>query len=448
MQLSTILVSGFLLRLVIANPVSAVALGQNDAAEAYYNAFNKEFLITSGSDVYYKSKINDPTRDGTWAASLDILGAEDAYERTGDPDKKTLVNNLLTTWLKYNPEQASSTPWSWDGWNDDIGWFTLALIRGYQITGTQQFLNAAKNGFDYASRRGWETAHNEGGIWEEQPDATAKENPPREATKEALSNDSLGKVACMIYQSTHDQNYLDKCQQIYNWVLGHIYNAQTGQIDTGVDQSGKIDTGAAAYNQGTFLDYSNLLYTITGNGTIYTIAQKAAAFARTDPSLTKNGIFSNSADYLNTWADEMARGIGHFVRDNRLWGTYYAWMSSNAASILKNRRTDKGITWNAWDTPTPLNDTYTTNKFVSALAWLQFTPPTQPNDVGGIRIISNQKRGSRSTAWGNSGMGRGSCSGVRTAASINAGSSRRTPTPRGISSMWRLGRRWSVLGDH
>jgi hypothetical protein len=70
--------------------------------------------------------LNSEDPDGTWAASLDILGAEDAYERTGDSDKKTMVSDLLTTWLKNTPP-----PWDWDGWNDDIGWCTLALIRGY-----------------------------------------------------------------------------------------------------------------------------------------------------------------------------------------------------------------------------------------------------------------------------------------------------------------------------
>ena len=393
----------FMVRLVLGSILAvpimsmAIARGQNDA-ETMYNDFNSVFLTRSGDDVFYKTAINKADRDGTWSGSLDILGAEDAYERSGDPEKKTLVNDLLTTWLKYNP-----TPWSWDGWNDDIGWFTLALIRGYQMTGSQPFLDAARYGFDYAFGRGWDTKYNDGGIWEENPEYSAKEDPPRQATKEALSNDSLGKVACMIYQSTHNETYLSKCQQIYNWVSTHLYNSDTGQINTGIDQGGKVDTGAAAYNQGTFLDFANLLYEITGNRDVYNDAKQAIGYARN--SLTVNGVFSNSAGYLNTWADEMARGVGHFVRDNRLWSTYYTWMKQNADSILQNRRTDLGITWNAWDQPTPTDDTLTTNKIVSAMAWLQYTPATQPNEIGGIHLITNQKTGMAIDSAGKYGDG-------------------------------------------
>ncbi|MCJ1474380.1 hypothetical protein MMC13_003038 [Lambiella insularis] len=382
---------------IVATPQMVVALGQGDA-EAMYNAFNSAFLTTSGSDVFYKAALNDATPGGTWSGSLDILGAEDAYERTGDTEKQTLINNLLTTWLNNNPP-----PWSWDGWNDDIGWFTLALIRGYQMTGNTAFLDQAKYGFDYAFGRGWDTQYNEGGLWEENPEYAAKENPPREPNKEALSNDSLGKVACLIYQSTHDGSYLTKCQQIYDWVWKNLYNSGTGQIYAGISMSGAVDTSSAVYNQGTFVDFANLVYEITGDGDVYNDAQRALDYSRS--SLTVNGVFSNSANYLNTWADEMARGAGHFVRDNRLWGTYYSWMVQNADAILANQRTDLGITWNAWDQPTPTDNTLTANKFVSAMAWLQFTPATQPDTTGGIHVIINQETGMAIDSAGNYGNG-------------------------------------------
>ena len=381
----------------VAIPQMVVALGQGDA-EAMYDAFNSALLTQSGSDVFYKAALNDAAPDGTWSGSLDILGAEDAYERTGDPDKQGLVNDLLTTWLANTPP-----PWSWDGWNDDIGWFTLALIRGYQMTGNPTFLDQAKYGFDYAFGRGWDTQYNGGGIWEEQPANAAQENPPRAPDKEALSNDSLGKVACMIYQSTHNASYLNQCQQIYDWVRGNLYNSDTGQVYTGVDESGTVDTGSSAYNYGTFVDFANMLYEITGDGDLYNDAQRALDYARAN--VTVNGIFSNSAAYLNTWADEVARGAGHFVRDNRLWGTYYSWMVQNADAILANRRSDLNLTWNAWDQPTPTDDTLTANKFVSAMAWLQFTPATQPDQIGGIHLITNQETGMAISSAGTYGNG-------------------------------------------
>ncbi|KAI0444387.1 glycoside hydrolase family 76 protein [Xylaria telfairii] len=370
---------------------TVAALGQGDA-DTVYHAFNNVFLKTSGNSAFYKARLNDSSPDGTWAGSLDILVAEDYFDRTGDPATQTLVNNLLTTWLQNTPP-----PWSWDGWNDDIGWFTLALIRGYQITGNQNFLTQAKYGYNYAFGRGWDTKHNDGGIWEQ------NEGYTNDLAKCALSNDSLGKVACLIYQSTNDATYLNQCIQIYDWVWNHIYDSGSGRVDACVAPDGTVDHGTAAYNQGTFIDYANLLWKITGNQNYKNDAAKAIAFAKT---LTVNGIFSNGQDYLNTWADEVARGVGNFAQNNGLWDTYYSWMVQNADAILANRRSDLGITSNAWNTPTSNDNTAMTNHFVSAVAWLQYTPATKPNGIGGIHIITNQQTGLAIDSAGTFGNGK------------------------------------------
>jgi hypothetical protein len=247
-----------------------------------------------------------------------------------------------------------------------------------------------------------DTQYNGGGIWEQQPNMT----PPGEPIgKEALSNNSLGKVACMIYQSTHDQWYLDRATQIYDWVWHHIYNSSTGQVYTGVDRNNVVNTGAAVYNQGTFVDYANLLYQITGNINYYNDAKKAIDYVKNN--MTTGGIITNNAGYLNTWADEFARGLGHFVRDNRQWATYYPWMVQNANAIWNNRRTDYNITWNGWNQATPTDNSLATSKFNSAVAWLQYTPATQPNNIGGSHVIVSKQNSITIDNAGLSGNGTG-----------------------------------------
>ena len=377
---------------LFAVPQVVVALGSGDA-ESMYDAFNNIFLVTSGSTAYYKRALDDNEEDGTWSASLDILAAEDAYEVTGDSDKKTLVDNLCATWLVNTPP-----PWSWDGYNDDIGWFTLALIRGYQMTGTQNFLTQAIYGFEYAFGRGWDTQYNGGGIWEQNPSYDSSQ-----PNKCALSNDSLGKVACYLYQSTHNETYLDQCIQIYDWVWHNLFDPSSGLVNSCIEEDGSVDSGPAAYNQGTFLDYASLLWEITGDVDFYNDAVKAMQYGFND--VTVNGIFSNSASYLNTWADEMARGVAHFARDNQLWNTYLAQMVANANAILTNRRSDIGLTWNAWNEPTPYDNTLTANNLVSGMAWLQWTPTNQPDQRAGIHYITNKLTGMAIDSEGNYGWG-------------------------------------------
>ena len=385
-----------LLGLSCCLPQQASAIGSGDADSAI-NAYNNAFLVTSGNSAYYKSSISNGNAAGTWVASLDIMGEEDAYERTGSAAHKTLVNNLCTTWLQNTPP-----PWTWDGWNDDIGWFSMALIRGYQMTGNSNFLTQAEYGFNMAYNRGWDTQYNGGGIWEQQPNMT----PAGQAiNKAALSNDSLGKVACMLYQSTHDVTYLNKAQQIYDWVWNHIYNPSNGAVYASIDETGYVDTGTAVYNQGTFVDYANLLYQITGNVNYYNDAKRSIDYVKNN--MTTGGVISNSASYLNTWADEFARGLGHFVSDNNQWGTYYPWMVQNANAAWGCRRTDYNIAWNGWTQQTPTDNTLDTSKFVSAVAWLQFTPAVQPSAIAGVHSIVSQQSGIAVDNGGKFGNGNG-----------------------------------------
>ena len=374
------------LLVVFGLPQRASAIGAGDA-DASINAYNSAFLVTSGNSAYYKKSLSDSKPDGTWTESLDIMGEEDAYDRTKSAAGKTLVNNLCATWLVNTPPGSADQPWKWDGWNDDIGWFTMALIRGYQITGNPDFLTAAENGFNYAFKRGWDTKWNDGGIWEQQIEYCKN---GADVNKGTLSNDSLGIDACLIYQSTHNVTYLNKALQIYGWERSHLYNASTGQINTGVSQDGTVDHGTAVYNQGTFVDYANYLYQFTGNVSYYNDAKGAIDFTKNN--LTTNGIISNDAGYLDTWADTFARGLGHFVKDNHQWAAYYPWMVQNANAAWGCRRTDDNIAWNGWTKQTPSDDTLAATKFVSAVAWLQYTPATQPQTIDSVHKVARKTK--------------------------------------------------------
>ncbi len=387
--------TGLLALLVVLGfglPQRASAIGAGDA-DAMINGYNNAFLVTSGTSARYKTSLSNSNADLRYLQALDIMGEEDAYERTGSAAHKVLVNNLCATFLQDYPEQNTSQPWSWDGWNDDIGWYSIILARGYQMTGNTNFLTAAEDGFNYAYNRGWDTKWNGGGIWEQQIEYCKN---GATIDKETLSNDTVGILGCLLYQSSHDATYLNKAQQIYNWMWHTLYNSSTGEVYTGVYQNGSLVQdgsvpASAVYNQGTFVDYANYLYQITGNATYYNDAVRTINYTKNN--MTTGGVISDPNLGHNTWADTFARGLGHFVRDNRQWATYYPWMVQNANAIMSSRRTDYNITWNAWAQQTPTDNTLGTSKFVSAVAWLQFTPATQPNAIAGVHVIVSQQNG-------------------------------------------------------
>ncbi len=359
-----------------------MAIGAGDA-DAASNAFNAAFLVNTGGQAYYKEVLDKDKADYFWVQAVDIEGAEDAYERTGAAAQQKLVNDLLNTFLVKN-----HPPWTWNGWNDDFGWVSLVLIRGYQMTGTPNFLTQGKAAFDFAYTRGWDTQYNGGGIWERQLD---KLPAGTAAMKESLSSDSLGMAACMIYQSTGDVSYLNKATQTYDWVHQNLYNASTGQVYRGIEKDGKVDMSKAVYNQGTFVDFANALYETTGKTSYFDDAKRSVDYVKNN--LTTGGIISNKAGYLKTWAAEFSRALGHFVRDNHQWSGYYPWMVQNADAAWGCRRTDLNISWNGWTQPTPVDNGAQAGQYVSAVVWLQFTPATQPNNLAGIHAIVSQSGG-------------------------------------------------------
>jgi len=356
-----------------ALPQRALAIGSGDA-DTMFNGFNNAFLVNGN---YYKTAINGNTFDGGWTGALDIMVAQDAYERTGSTAHKNLVNTLCTTFLQKFPPG-----YTWDGWNDDIGWMAIMLARGYLISGNANLLTQARTScFDMAWARGWDTQYNGGGIWEQQPNMTPA---GQKIDKQALSNDSLGKAACLIYMGNHDQWYLDRATQIYAWVRSHLYNTSTGQVYNGVEPNGTVDTGRNVYNQGTFADYANYLYQITGNVMYYDDAKRAIDYVK-GGSWYNNGVMTGGG--TNTWSDEYARALGHFCRDNRQWGTYLSWAQANANAAWSHRRTDYNICWSDFTNQTPNDNNVITNRFCDAAAWLQFTPATMPSNIWGRHAI-------------------------------------------------------------
>lgn len=352
------------------------------------NGFDNTFLMTSGSTQHYKTALDNTAVDYYWVQAIDIQVEEDAYERTGDPARQTKIINLLNTFIADNHLTGN---WFGGGFDDDLGWTALALIRGYMMTNVGNFLTQAEYAVNSGYNGGWDTKN--GGIWYHNPTVSGDE-------KTALANDSLGKAAALIYEATGDTSYLTKANNIYNWVWNNLYNSSTGQVYAQINGDGSKDTtDYRVYDQGTFIDFANALDQINGGGTTY--LNDATRTINYTKSYYNSGVI-NHADSTTgtganrtpneyTWADEFARGLGHVVRDNNLWSTYYSWMVTNANAIMSHRRTDLNIMNNNWTTQMPTDSTPEYTAWCdSATAWLQYTPATQPNSIGGIHIVTNK----------------------------------------------------------
>jgi predicted alpha-1,6-mannanase (GH76 family) len=346
---------------------NALLLEVNANADAAFDAYNTSFLITSGNTQYYKEALNVSSKDYFWRQALDIQMVEDVYLRTKSAAHKTLITNLLNTFLQQNQGSVGLYDWNWNDYNDDLQWAGIAFARGYQITGNTTFLNQAKYAFNRSYDRGW-TTELDGGLWW---DVSHQD-------KSGLSNNPEMILGCYIYEATKDITYLNKSIAIYNWVKAKLYNAATGAVYENILPNGTVSSSANVYNIGAFVGAANHLHRLTGNSLYYDDAKRSVDYVKNNKTI--NGILTNGTRQ-GTWQSEFVRALGEFVRDNNLWSTYYSWMKQNADAAWNVRRTDKNLIWNNWTATTPGDNITTALECVGGVIMQQVTPTTQPAGV-------------------------------------------------------------------
>lgn len=349
----------------------------NTTANLAFDDYNKAFLVSNGALQYYREALNTDTKDYFWCQALDILMVEDTYLRTKKRAHKTLINNLLLTFLEQNKGSGGLYDWNWNEFNDDLLWAGLVFVRGYQLTGNSVYLTQAEYAFNRLYNRGWDNNLG-GGIWWAiwtSSNTSAGATHYNDVAKSGLSNNPAITMACYLYECTGKPEYLAKAVAIYTWVRNTLYVESTGGVDENIKPGNVLSKSYNVYNSGAFIEAANYLHRLTGNSSYYDDAKKAVDFVINQR--TENGIMT-SGQRGGTWQSEFSRGMGDFVRDNNMWATYYEWMKKNANAAWAIRRTDKNIAWNKWTVATPIEDKTAAVECVGAVIQQQVTPLTNP----------------------------------------------------------------------
>ena len=215
-------------------------------------------------------------------------------------------------------------------------------------------MTVAKETWDCAYSRGWDTKYSGGGIWELMDNAgTPKFDQP---SKCALDNDPLMINGLILYQITGEATYLTDVEGIYVWVHDHLFDPATGEVhgcwgftsanDTKGYLQGNGDDNA--YNDGTFIQAAEALYRMTGNHKYYDDALLALKHRVT----TNATLHTNDEGGGSEWAYPFVKALGQFTTYNGSWSDFQTWMQSNANAAWNNRN-GLNVTWNDWTKPTP-----------------------------------------------------------------------------------------------
>lgn len=265
---------------------------------------------------------------GWWNAANAITVLGDYEQVTGSAAYDSDIVNTFTAAQRLYPNFVND-------YYDDDGWWALAWIEAYDVTGNPQYLAMAETIFT-AITGGWDSTCG-GGVWWNKS----------KLYKNAIPNELFLSIAAKLANRTSgtaQTNYLSWAQKEWSWFKASgLINAQN-LINDGL-KDGCVNNGALTwtYNQGVILGGLVELSNADQDPALVPQAQAIATAAMA--SLAKNGILTEP-DKLTGGDPPQFKGI--FMRNlMALYAAapdplYKAFADANAASIIAN---DQGEDW-------------------------------------------------------------------------------------------------------
>lgn len=296
------------------------------AADSVDVALIENFMVKEKGIFWVNS---DPSIDASandynyWgqAHAMDVI--IDAYLRIGDtdPDRKAQYENYMSLWHENRANNYSS-PGFKNNYTDDMEWIVLTLIRMYEATAEQKYLDSAKETYDsyiitrvaedIAVANGTTDPNGKTGLrWfydESHPLENYDQGAGTPYSLNACSNGPGALCALRLYEFTQEEQYLDDAKQIYEWLSSILYDSTTGSVSDNISE-GVVSGGALSYNQGTFLGAAHMLYTFTGDERYLIEAKRAAEYQMS--SMSTDGIMNSEASEANS-DNALFKGI--FIR--------------------------------------------------------------------------------------------------------------------------------------
>jgi predicted alpha-1,6-mannanase (GH76 family) len=153
---------------------------------------------------------------------------------------------------------------------DDMEWNALTMLRLYNVTKDQKYLDTAQELWGWI-KDAWSEDVGGGirwctGSWET-------------FTKNACSNGPAAIIAARMYQITQDEEDLEWAKKIYEWQKQTLVVSSTGEVkDHIVVESAEVSGSALTYNEGTYVGAGVELYNITKDVVYLNDAKRAANY--------------------------------------------------------------------------------------------------------------------------------------------------------------------------
>lgn len=385
---------------VQAAPGTSIILAQATAAELMSRYWTTSAVnCSSGSGTFGPDLIGDRTCSW-WQAAVDQSAVESYEQATGDT---SYDSDIANTYIRWHGKDYSGLPDFGAYYFDDTGWWGLAWLQAYLLTGNPSYEFVAENDAAYIYKNGWDYgsagyARGEGtkaqddpsacgggtgGIWwgyapsghpaitthSASLDHIAFNSSGRYAGRNAIANELFLELTAWLYNVTGNRSYLSEAESEWSWfqrsglliTSGSATYVADGYAGTGAGSTCDYETASNpqdptfTYSQGVVLAGLAQLYRATHDHRLLRTAEKIA-----DTEL-RSAASSTSPSYR--------------------YGVLQEWCQACAANTEGNANTAfKGIFVSGLKTLAAIADTAQYNGFFQVQAsWIENTDTNRSN---------------------------------------------------------------------
>ena len=279
---------------------------------------------------------------GWWNSANALETTIDHAALTGSEEYLHLIGNTFER--NAGGDSVNPNPNFLNELYDDEGWWALAWIKAYDLTGESRYLEMAKTIFEDMIG-GWDDVCG-GGVW------WSKER----AYKNAITNELFLTIAARLHRRTSEDGagtvYLEWAEREWAWFAASGMINESSLVNDGLtaDCSNNGQT-TWSYNQGVILGGLTEMYLITGDADFLDRAQ-AIADAAVQELVTTGGILTDVCE--PDCDDNGAQFKGIFMRNlSALYGAtsaaaYRDFIARNADSIFENATSEHGEIGLVW----------------------------------------------------------------------------------------------------